>query len=695
MSEVLRITVFVFLRLASRYPASMFANLVSGCESISKSRIPSIDAVFGRTWISRAWTFQEIILASNPVILCGSRVLTWDEFASIIYDPDLREQFENPNLVAQHWKSIFQLWLSLPRPYHARNMKKVTVTTKETGDLHNAPCFQDHLVNLRKPTYCSYWTLHLTYSIIAYGIYFILFGIWAYTWMSAAVLGKDKLIDLLTFLLCGLVQVLLMSPLQSIFMSSYFSFDYPWQDPSRGLYGYSFTSTYSYHKKLELPDDSLSLKMDETVEGWNSQRCLWLGIKTALHERECHNPHDKVFSLFGVLKACGAELSTPGGLPNYGLPLDETYRILWKDLFTWQPRALQVLLFAGTRFPMFAPTMGASWALPWNYDEVGDEDEVLQPWREKVFDEYYDMYVKAGPLGIELLGPTHARLKVKGQRVGSVAFSTQFKWTKPLDDLQLESVEDGNDCNEGIDLPCLIKLWKWRRAVLEMDVDQEKAWRSMMCDCYIPIARFTFEEFRKVCDVLDRYKELTQPPSSGQEPVPAIGQSDAGTNAEGHDIDEGWSELLHDVSALACSGLQTVLRKNRGLFIISKEPDHRSSAPANNHNDGARELAAGSTGNSETAIAPISMGTAGKGPVDTQKGDVVFILAGVPLLMVLRPVPSYGGGRIEEHVVYKIVGPASISSTIYSWSDKPGERVYSDLVYLPCEEEKLEDVVLV
>lgn len=34
-----------------------------------------LSEVLDGDWVRRAWTFQELILATNPVILCGDRVL--------------------------------------------------------------------------------------------------------------------------------------------------------------------------------------------------------------------------------------------------------------------------------------------------------------------------------------------------------------------------------------------------------------------------------------------------------------------------------------------------------------------------------------------------------------------------------------------------------------------------------------------
>lgn len=38
-----------------------------------------LEYLLDREWLHRAWTFQEIILASNPIILCGNESITWTE----------------------------------------------------------------------------------------------------------------------------------------------------------------------------------------------------------------------------------------------------------------------------------------------------------------------------------------------------------------------------------------------------------------------------------------------------------------------------------------------------------------------------------------------------------------------------------------------------------------------------------------
>jgi hypothetical protein len=42
-------------------------------------RAEDFEDFLDREWMKRVWTFQEIILACNPVILCGNKRLLWDD----------------------------------------------------------------------------------------------------------------------------------------------------------------------------------------------------------------------------------------------------------------------------------------------------------------------------------------------------------------------------------------------------------------------------------------------------------------------------------------------------------------------------------------------------------------------------------------------------------------------------------------
>jgi Heterokaryon incompatibility protein (HET) len=47
----------------------------------TKTTAEDLEELLTRDWINRIWTFQEIVLAFNPVIVCGNRYLSWCRFA--------------------------------------------------------------------------------------------------------------------------------------------------------------------------------------------------------------------------------------------------------------------------------------------------------------------------------------------------------------------------------------------------------------------------------------------------------------------------------------------------------------------------------------------------------------------------------------------------------------------------------------
>jgi len=89
-----------------------------------------LNQFYHREWIQRAWTFQELILASNPVILCSTRSLEWGPFLNALYYR--RERFwatrllryksrkvgeESSRIKAMmYWHLMANLWLQFPRP---------------------------------------------------------------------------------------------------------------------------------------------------------------------------------------------------------------------------------------------------------------------------------------------------------------------------------------------------------------------------------------------------------------------------------------------------------------------------------------------------------------------------------------------------------------------------------------------------
>ncbi|KAK0750519.1 heterokaryon incompatibility protein-domain-containing protein, partial [Schizothecium vesticola] len=63
----------------------IFRRAIFLLKPLSKNLCPKdIDALLNREWASRAWTFQEMVLASHPVFLCGSHSLSWSCLLNVL-----------------------------------------------------------------------------------------------------------------------------------------------------------------------------------------------------------------------------------------------------------------------------------------------------------------------------------------------------------------------------------------------------------------------------------------------------------------------------------------------------------------------------------------------------------------------------------------------------------------------------------
>lgn len=57
---------------------SVFSTSTMGYqESGEYDCLSDLEAFLDQEWIRRAWTFQEIMLASNPILICGNAAIGW------------------------------------------------------------------------------------------------------------------------------------------------------------------------------------------------------------------------------------------------------------------------------------------------------------------------------------------------------------------------------------------------------------------------------------------------------------------------------------------------------------------------------------------------------------------------------------------------------------------------------------------
>lgn len=77
-------------------------------------------------WQERVWTYQELLLANQPVLLYGKRRLHWSYFMTALWYAD-RYSYSAANL--DYWRLLSRLWITLPRRIASRSLQ-----TSVTGD---------------------------------------------------------------------------------------------------------------------------------------------------------------------------------------------------------------------------------------------------------------------------------------------------------------------------------------------------------------------------------------------------------------------------------------------------------------------------------------------------------------------------------------------------------------------------------
>lgn len=73
-----------------------------------------LEKLFSRPWFVRSWTFQESILASDAILLCGSKSLRWDVFVRGF----VWFRTKHFPLPAAYWafEKVLWIWIGIKRP---------------------------------------------------------------------------------------------------------------------------------------------------------------------------------------------------------------------------------------------------------------------------------------------------------------------------------------------------------------------------------------------------------------------------------------------------------------------------------------------------------------------------------------------------------------------------------------------------
>lgn len=293
-------------------------------------------------WSCRIWTFQEVVLSRNPVLVCGDKALLWEVFINAICVPD-----QSPTMAAAlgHWRLIVDTWLNFPRqPYRPRRQFKADY--EASGDLHS---FKE-LINtfwinqgaLNCPLYVAFSALLAApYSMSSFGIIYIV--------LTGSGASDGYAIALIVFVILFYLFAWIAS-----WTKLHYTMTYVCSGTKPNWAPLPEASGKSHDILTNVPDEVLN------------------GVWSASRKRASTEACDKAFGLFGILTASGASPRPP----LYSQNTKEIYWGYFQCLLLWRPAAVTLILDAGIQnleepgWPSWLP----NWSIPeyntWLLDQV-------------------------------------------------------------------------------------------------------------------------------------------------------------------------------------------------------------------------------------------------------------------------------------------------------------------------------------
>lgn len=357
-----------------------------------------INELLSMPWIWRVWTFQEIILAYHPVVLCGNRVLTWGDMVNALRYPveslrvpfaSVAGPFHHPQQGLASWRMIIRFWFVFRRPFPRASSLIVGHEAggggnPEAGRLNPQSFFEIHNImsTTASTTTRRRWRLLLVILFIAF--------------VTGSIIPTAQEIEKLD----AAPKAFAVLAMMGLFVGG-----------GMFSYGLVFALVGRSASALELETHQEDAKLGDLV--------LLAAIQRALRYRACAVEHDRAYGLWGILKALEVKL------PNvdYSQGVGVLYSDLLAIMVKWQPAAVGLILDAGTIQSGRDPLGDApSWVPRW----TGGSENIPSPWMSL----RYDIRVQQIAL-LPLLQSAHPviegrSLRLLGRPHGVVQFIAAF-----------------------------------------------------------------------------------------------------------------------------------------------------------------------------------------------------------------------------------------------------------------------------
>lgn len=344
--------------------------LPSSLKGLKKYNVDDFEDLLGRGWADRAWTYQELLLAKHPVIICGSKAISWDQLIRGL--SFLKELMIVPSNYRKplFWR-FFDTFFGTQRAF-LRNIKRIVMNENEyplPGKIEAWMSLYYHWMHLvRLPSDPE------DDSVRVQGIMpgrSLARGLSWSPWSDpnpqplnrpSRTFGtyRDRNVRLLKILgainlsvvslgvfPAGLVMIGLLvffynpSAFASIFGKLFVIL---WISLTLWVYPLIFTTFYPL---------VTGIGPRTTESGLHNFR----GILRALRTRISTDPKDRSYSLYGILEYQGATLATP----ESSMTTRQVYTDLLLDLLHWNNRSLLLLLDCCYSASSESPTWVPDW----------------------------------------------------------------------------------------------------------------------------------------------------------------------------------------------------------------------------------------------------------------------------------------------------------------------------------------------
>ncbi|EAA33485.1 hypothetical protein NCU07840 [Neurospora crassa OR74A] len=341
-----------------------------------------IDCLLDREWLERVWTFQEIVLASNPIIVCGEETIGWAQFqqgldcldrmrpsfpstGSIWGDSSrngpassiklryqlfkgwaISEDFQTGSDltsradesmtisdVSQRWSNLFHVWRTVSRPtsWNGRAFRSVP---KLNGPEQNGNSLQNE-------GFANY------FSVKKYEGQFNIGRLW----------NQVRLMILLPY-----VGLLTVSIAIAIWATCSFVLADGFAEVKKTYFFTSMFATFFVFSNFIPFLIYVSLTMGYPTVGTHAQSDVdaangLVAIIRVLRDRKAQEAHDKSFATHGVLKRLGISLPQP----DYKKPLGKVYHELYTELVKREPSCIALLSDVKGPALQGAPSWVPSW----------------------------------------------------------------------------------------------------------------------------------------------------------------------------------------------------------------------------------------------------------------------------------------------------------------------------------------------